>query len=122
MDMDVLQCRVWAVCGDMLNEEKFAVRIVRCLRRNNYTVFPVMSGEHENIYIDFDSMPEKPQVLVLCTRPDYGTEAVKEAIKAGIKHVWAQPGARSDEIRQICEDNKVQYHEDCIMTKLTCGL
>ncbi len=35
--------------------------------------------------------------------PKFGEEVVKEAAAAGIKYVWFQPGAESDEALAYCE-------------------
>lgn len=58
--LNVLEHQIWSICGDVLNEEKFATRILKCLRKNGYTVYPIMNKEHEGIYTNFKSMPKIP--------------------------------------------------------------
>ena len=121
MVTDVLEHKVWAVCGDVLNEEKIAYRIVRCLKFNRYTVYPMMNKEKEGVYTEFTSMPEKPQVLVLCTRSEYGIEIVKKAKDAGVHIIWATAGDRSSRIRDYCRENNMRYIEGSILAHIACN-
>lgn len=41
--------------------------------------------------------------------------------ESGITNVWAQPGARSEEIRTYCNENNMHLIEDCIVTKIACS-
>lgn len=116
----LLKCNIWAICGDVTNEDKFAFRIVQCLKGQNYEVYPFMDIEKEGIYNDFTKMPKLPDVLVLCTSPNRGLDAVKKAKEAGIKRVLAQPGARSEKIEKYCLKHDLIYIEDCVITALCC--
>ncbi|MHA1836040.1 MAG: CoA-binding protein, partial [Candidatus Odinarchaeia archaeon] len=48
--------------------------------------------------------------------PSIGIEIVKEAKKLGIKKIWLQPGAESDEIISYCKKNNMDVvYGQCIM-------
>jgi hypothetical protein len=54
--------------------------------------------------------------VVLVTPPASTTLLVREAVEAGIRRVWMQQGAESDEAIRYCEDNGVSaVHHECIL-------
>ncbi|MBP1912787.1 putative CoA-binding protein [Thermococcus stetteri] len=47
-----------------------------------------------------------------------GHQVAKEAVEAGFKRLWFQPGAESEEIREFLERVGVEYSfEKCIMVE-----
>lgn len=115
----IMESRVWAVCGDVMNENKFACRILSCLRNEKYIAYGLMEeNKEEGIYNKLSDIPDKVDIVVLCANPETGLKVAKEAHKYGIKKVVAQPGARSKDIEDYCRLNDMSYFEDCILTRL----
>jgi predicted CoA-binding protein len=54
--------------------------------------------------------------VIFVTQPKV-TEKVLEEVKIlGIKNVWLQPGAQSDEAIEFCKKNTIEcIHDACIM-------
>lgn len=118
---EFMNYRNWVVCGTVSREEKFASRILHALRDNGFQAVgfhPIPAVEPE-AYHHFEDLPTTPEVLDLVIRPELGLDVVKAAHRAGINRVMIQPGARSEEIRQWCRDNGMEYFEGCALVELT---
>ncbi len=54
--------------------------------------------------------------VVLVTPPAATTQLVRQAVEAGIRRIWMQQGAESDEAIRFCEENKVPVvHHQCLL-------
>lgn len=117
---EFLNHKNWVVCGDVTNEKKFAYIILHTLRDNGYQAqgYHPRAREGTGVYSDLKELPFVPDVLDLVVSPGTGLEVVKAAHEAGITRVMAQPGARSAQIRQYCEDNGLEYAEECVLVEM----
>lgn len=101
LEQDFASQRVWAVIGVSSNPEKYGNKIFRQLVAANYKVYGVNPRlealDGHKIYPTLASLPEVPEVVNLVVPPKLGVEAVEDCIKLGVKRVWFQPGAESDE-------------------------
>jgi len=65
-------------------------------------------------------LPEVPDMINVVVPAEIGFEIVKKAIELGVKNIWLQPGAESDEIveymKKYPEVNFVQ--QACIMVRI----
>lgn len=115
----MLNFKKWAVIGDVLNEEKYAYKIVARLERNGYQVYKVnpRSGS-EKVYKSLREIKDKVDVIDLVIHPKVGLKMIEEAKEVGIDKVLIQPGASSDEILKFCEESKIQVHEGCVLVEL----
>ncbi len=99
------QC--WAVVGASEDRDKFGNITFRELKRRGKQVYPVnpKAGEveGETCYANLGSLPEGVERVLIVVPPKQGENVVKEAAAAGIKYVWFQPGAESDEALAYCE-------------------
>lgn len=61
---DLLDFKNWAVVGDVLNEEKYAYKIVNRLNKGNYNVFKVNPrSKSDQVYHSLKEVPEKIDLL-----------------------------------------------------------
>lgn len=99
------QC--WAVVGASTDRSKFGNITFRELQRRGKHVYPVnpRAGEVEGeaCYPNLGALPEGVERVLIVVPPKLGEDVVKEAAAAGIKYVWFQPGAESDEAVAYCE-------------------
>lgn len=119
----LMKYKNWVVAGDIHNPSKYAIKIYNKLIKRGYNVVGMHPlDESEDVYNSFSELnnrEEKFEVLNLVINPRRGIEIVKEAHEYGIKMVLAQPGARSHEIREFCENNGMSYVEGCTLVELS---
>ncbi|MDK2823542.1 MAG: uncharacterized protein PWQ67_930 [Clostridia bacterium] len=116
---EMLEFKKWAVVGDVLNEEKFAHKIVNRLEKENYNVFKVNPrSASEQVFRSLKDIKEKVDVIDLVIHPRVGINVMKEAKEVGINKVLIQPGAESEEILDFCRQNNIQVFQGCVLVEL----
>lgn len=85
-----------AVAGVSRTESNAANLIYRTLRSNGYQVFAVNPNaatvEGDTCYASLKSIPEKPEGVVIVTKPEVTDQVVHECAELGIKNVWMHNG------------------------------
>ena len=119
---DLIEFDNWIGAGDVTDEMKYAGRIYNKLKSRGYNVVGLHPlDQSPGVYNKFEELDEikiRFDVLNLVVNPTRGLELVAEAKKYGITKVLAQPGARSDEIKDFCEKNGMEYFEGCTLVEL----
>ncbi len=120
MNKDVLHLPVWAVVGATDNPSKFGCKIYRFMKAAGYEVLPVNPGlktlDGEPCYPSLLALPKKPDVVDVVVPPKVGEQILRDAAKAGIEHVWLQPGAESDDLIALGEELGLNViHHDCVL-------
>lgn len=94
-----LAAPVFAVAGASQNRSKYGNKVLRCYLQNNRKAIPVNPGcsevEGQVCYPSVSALPEPVESLSVITPPHVTERIVEEAIAAGVKNVWMQPGAES---------------------------
>lgn len=112
MDLkEVMKYTNFTVVGDVLNEEKYAYKIMSELIKNNYIVTTVTKQESLN---DIDNI----EVVNLCINPNIGLRLLKE-FKGIIKVVLIQPGAESDELLAYLKEKEIPYLQGCSLVGMS---
>ncbi len=119
----MLKEKVWAVVGASNNKDKFGYKVFEKLRSRNYTVYPVnpTCAEIEGVtcYKSLGDLPEIPGAVSVVVPPSAGLKILEEARKAGIKRLWFQPGAESEEIIQKASELGLQIvYYNCVLVVL----
>jgi predicted CoA-binding protein len=89
----------WAVAGASANRSKYGNKVLRCYQQHGMKVYPL--NPHETTveglpaFKTLGDLPEPVLGLSLITPPRISEGVVKEAIQAGVKRLWFQPGAES---------------------------
>jgi predicted CoA-binding protein len=113
----------WAVVGASPKPERYSNKIQKILMERGYTVYPVRPAMDEieglKCYASVSELPDDVEVVDMVVNPSVGIEAMKEIAAKGIKYVWLQPGAESDEIQQYADENGIEAVEGCILATLT---
>lgn len=112
----------WAVVGATQKKYRFGYKIVKKLRDKGYNVFPVNPKLDEvagiKCFSSIKKIDQEIDVVDLVVNPEIGLKIMKDIDELGIKYVWLQPGARSDEIREFASEKGINLIEDCIYAAL----
>lgn len=115
----MMKYKDWVVVGDVLNESKYASRILRALKNADYNTSGVNPRvESDEVYKSLKDVPFKIDIVDLCINPRNGIEIVKEAKELGIDKIMIQPGAESNEILNYCRENNIEAVQDCALVQL----
>lgn len=114
---DFLSLKNIAVAGVSRTKENAANFIYRKLRKEGYKVFAVNPNaatvEGDTCYPNLKAIPEKPEGVVIVTKPEVTNLIVKDCAELGIKNVWMHKGidsktaSVSDEAVKFCYENNI---------------
>ena len=99
---DFLAAGPWAVVGASTDRSKYGNKVLRCYLQNDHTpVYPInpKAPEVEGLeaFPSLAALPEVPRGLSIITPPAVTEAVVDEALELGVRHLWMQPGAESEE-------------------------
>ena len=109
---ELLEKKTFVVAGDTVNEEKYAFKIKKALLDAGYSVHAV--GKELG---SIDDVPGTFDVLDLCIHPVKGL-ALLEGCTKDIPGVIIQPGAGSEEIRELLDRKGIPYVDGCVLKGL----
>lgn len=96
-----------AVIGVSRSGKKFSNTIYRELKNDGYTVYPVNPNastiEGDSCFASVSALPKAVTGVVVVVQPSESLAVVTEAEKKGIKNIWLQQGAESDEADAFCK-------------------
>jgi len=120
--MNVKEFKRIALVGASKNPAKYGNIILKDLLSKGFEVLPVNPNYDEiegvKCYKSIKELPKDVDVIVFVVPPKVGLQVAKEAVEAGFKKLWFQPGAESEEIREFLEKVGVEYSfEKCIMVE-----
>jgi predicted CoA-binding protein len=128
----MLSATRWAVLGDVLNAAKPASRIVARLRANKKTVFLVNprapttddDNAQPRVYPSLATLlsSEPIDVLDLVINSTEGLKQLSELPADTKLQVFIQPGAASNDIKQLCAQRSWPFHEGCVLVELPSHL
>ncbi|KTC66442.1 CoA-binding protein (plasmid) [Legionella adelaidensis] len=114
----------FAVVGASPKRDKYGNKVLRCYMQNGLTAYPInpIHKEIEGLacYKNVSELPDTVQSISIITPSQVTEKVVIEAIKKGIKNIWMQPGAESDQAIKDCEINGVNVlaRGPCILVVL----
>ena len=116
----VLNGKSLAVIGVSRNPQKFGNMVVKELSEKGFKLFPIHPQLDQvngvPCYSSFEALPEAPSAAFVAVAPEKSAAAVKEAHQAGIRNIWIQQMAQSDEALQYCRDNDISFVSgECIL-------
>jgi predicted CoA-binding protein len=102
-----LQSGPFAVVGASTDREKYGNKVLRCYQQHGKEVFPInpRAPEVEGLkaYASLADLPKRVAAISVITPPAATEQVVRQAQAAGVRHVWMQPGAESDQAIQAAE-------------------
>ena len=117
---EFLSQRTLAIAGVSRSGKKFGNIVLKSLKLNGYTIYPVHpvaeSIDGERCYSALSALPERVGGLIICLPPVRTETVLHEALAAGITRVWLQQGAESYAAIRFCEHNGLKtIHGHCIL-------
>nr|WP_320132080.1 CoA-binding protein [uncultured Holophaga sp.] len=96
-----LEAGPYAVVGASIDRSKYGNMVLRCYQQHGKEVYPINARAEEveglKAYPSLTALPVKVRAISVITPPKITEQVVKEAAEAGVRYVWMQPGAESEE-------------------------
>ena len=117
---DFVAQRTLAVVGVSRSGKKFGNTIYRELKAKGYRLFAVhpraAQVEGDRAYPSLKALPEAVGGVIVCVPPAQAAQVVRDAAAAGIRRVWLQQGAESEEAVRFCREQGLGIVAgECIM-------
>ena len=97
----------FAVVGASIDRSKYGNKVLRCYQQHGREVYPINARAQEveglRAYPTLAALPVKVAAISVITPPAFTEQVVRDAAAAGVKHIWMQPGAESDEAIRTAE-------------------
>jgi predicted CoA-binding protein len=113
------------VAGASRDPSKYGNRVLKALIESRRKVFPLNPTAPEvegaRAYAAIADLPELPESLSVVTPPRVTREVVRQAIAAGVKNIWMQPGAEDDQASAEARAAGLNVIDDgsCILVSLS---
>jgi len=112
----------YAVVGVSADETKYGYKIWRNLQKKGYTVYPINPNydkiEGETCYESLAKVADEVDVVDIVVPPEVTLQIVRQCAELGLKRVWMQPGAESEEAIRFCHENDIKVlHDVCVMAE-----
>ena len=122
MISEFLAQKSFIVAGSFRNESKYAYKILKLLKNKGYEVYPVhptiKEVEGQRCYPSVKDVPSMIDVVNLVTPPLVTERILVECKDKGIRRIWLQPGAESENAIWFCKENNMDViHQVCLMMK-----
>ncbi len=111
--LEFLQSRTFAVAGASNNRQKYGNIVFRALseyvaddqQRRVYPIHPALDEvEAVPAYQSVKDLPAPVEALSIVTPPAVTRQVVSEAVAAGVKRIWMQPGAEDQQAIEAAEN------------------
>lgn len=117
---DFLAQRKLAVVGVSHSGKGFGYAAYKELKGKGYRLFPVNPNAEsfgsEPCYPNLSALPEPVDGALIVVPPVETEKVVRDAVAAGIRHVWMQQGAQSEAAVRFCQLNGISVvHGECIL-------
>lgn len=117
---DFVSQKTLAVVGVSRDRKKIGNIAYRELKARGYRVFPVNPNVDkvgdDRCYPTVKELPEMVDGVLIVVPPQVTEKIVREAEQAGIKRVWMQQGAESEDAIKFCEERGLsEVHGECII-------
>jgi uncharacterized protein len=103
-----LEAPAFGVVGASDNPRKFGHKCYACYLEHQKTAYPVnphvQSIFGNPVYPTLAELPEKVESISIITPPPITEEVIDQAIECGVKNIWMQPGAESQEAIRKAEE------------------
>lgn len=121
---EFLAAKTYAVAGASNRQHKFGNQVFRALLAAGRETYPLNPAQNEieghQAYPSIAELPIVPEALSIVTPPDVTRKVVFDAIQAGVKHIWMQPGAEDGQASELARQAGINVIDDgsCILVAL----
>ena len=119
-----LAAKTYAVAGASTNSKKYGYKVFQALLKSGRETFPLNPVAQEidghKAYSNISDLPIIPESLSIITPPEVTRQIVNEAIEAGVKNVWMQPGAEDALASSTAREAGINVIDDgsCVLVSL----
>lgn len=119
-----LAARTYAVAGASADRDKYGNKVFLALTKSGRETYPlnprVDQIEGHAAFASIVDLPSVPESMSIITPPKITREIVAEAIAAGVKNIWMQPGAEDDQASESARNAGMNVIDDgsCILVLL----
>lgn len=121
---DFLAATTYAVAGASARTHKYGFKVFKALLASGRETFPLnpITAEIEGhqAYAKIADLPVVPESLSIITPPEVTRQVVSQAIAAGVKSIWMQPGAQDQQASDAARAAGLNVIDDgaCILVLL----
>lgn len=117
---EFLQQEKIAVAGVSRNKKKFGYYCFKYLKEKNFNAVPVNPNasliDDDICFPSISSIPGGAKSVLIVAPPKEGLGIAADAFLSGVKHIWFQLGAESDEAIKYCSDKGMNViYNECIL-------
>ena len=110
----------YAIFGVSRNGKKFGNSVLKELSAGGYTLYPIHPAAAEidgfKCFADINLVPEEIRAAILIIPPAQVELLLPTLKAAGIRRVWLQQGAYSEQSVMYCAENDISViHHECIL-------
>ncbi|EMI58453.1 CoA-binding protein [Rhodopirellula sallentina] len=119
-----LSAQTYAVAGASARQHKYGNKVFRALiasGRETYPLNPITEEvEGHRAYPTIAELPTVPESLSIITPPEVTRRVVSDAIAAGVRSIWMQPGAEDEDASQAAREAGLNVIDDgaCVLVLL----
>ena len=119
-----LAAETFAVAGASRDRSKYGNKVFQALVASGRTVYPlnpsVPEVEGQPAYAMVADLPEVPESLSVVTPPFITRQVIQQAIAAGVKNIWMQPGAEDSQGSKLAREAGLNVIDDgsCVLVLL----
>lgn len=119
-----LSSSAYGVVGASVDRNKYGNKVLRCYLQNERNAIPInpkaSSVEGIETVESVSELPDQAESISVITPPPVTLKVVDQAIDRGIRNIWMQPGAESDEAVRLAEEAGLNVIADgsCILVVL----
>lgn len=119
-----LAADTYAVAGASADPAKYGNKVFRALTSSGRQTYPLNPRateiEGQTAYPSIGELPTTPESLSIVTPPEVRRQVVNDAIAAGVKHLWMQPGAEDAVASQTAREAGLTVIDDgsCVLVLL----
>jgi predicted CoA-binding protein len=118
------QSPAYGVVGASRREHKYGNKVLRAYQRTGLTAIPVNPRETmiegQPCIASVLELPDEVQSISVITPPRVTERVIEDAIRRGIRNVWMQPGAESEQAVSIARAAGLNVIADgsCVLVAL----
>ena len=119
-----LAAKSFAVAGASRDRSKYGNKVFHALVASGRKVYPLNPSaseiEGQTAYASIANLPEVPESLSIVTPPNVTRQVIQQAIAAGVKNIWMQPGAEDAQASQSAREAGINVIDDgsCVLVLL----
>ena len=119
-----LAAKTFAVAGASRDRSKYGNKVFQALIASGRTVYPLNPSapevESHPAFATIADLPEVPESLSIVTPPSITRKIIQQAIAAGVKNIWMQPGAEDSQGSKLAREAGLNVIDDgsCVLVSI----